>query len=145
MFWLLALLGLGAINENTGRAAKAQEDFLYIMRFGPEAFEKKRKREAFQQRLSNATFVFLLVLGVSWALGGCAPIVPSYAYHASYMPNDPCGQYLTGRVSNDYVNCHAQIRQAAEKQREEQLHLAEIKAYHEADRTHSCTSLNPDG
>ena len=106
MLWFLTLVGIGSVNENAARSAKAQEDLLYIARFGGEAFERKRKAEALQKRLSNGIFLFLVVLGATWALGGCAPLVPNYAYHASYLPNDPCAQYLTGQVSNNYVNCH---------------------------------------
>lgn len=142
---VVVLAGIGTIGQNTQRVAKAQEDLLYIAQFGRDAYGKRLRTQKLQRKLTNGAFIFLVVLLASWSLGGCAPLVPNSAYQASYTPNDPCGQYLTGRVSNDYVNCHAHLRQIAAQQRDEQQHLAEIKAYHEADRTHSCTSLNPDG
>jgi hypothetical protein len=149
MFWiivvaLLVLAGLGTIGQNSERTAKAQEDLLYIARFGPEAYRKRRKQEALQQRLVNGASVFFAVLAITWLVSGCTPL-PNYAYHASYTPNDPCAQYLSGRVSNDYVDCHARIREVAAKQREEQYHQAEIKAYHDADAKGICNSINPDG
>lgn len=147
MVWLVvgvALLSLGSINLTSKRIAAANEDLLFIARYGVEAYERRQKMYRRCRTIVNGTLVFFGTLAIT-LMTSCAPIVPNYAYQASYTPNDPCAQYLTGKVSNDYVDCHARLREEAAKQRAEGERLANIRARQEAEANHICNGFAPDG
>ena len=147
MFWLamgIGLVALGSINQHSGRIAAANEDLLFIARFGREAYERRQKMYLRCRRIVNGAFIFFGVLAIT-CLTSCAPSYPvAWVYDKNdprLNPNDPCA----GQPQKAWEVCHYRLVQNKENARQQREHAEDVKEYRETVAKHICNSITPDG